>query len=132
DGVGYVLELVVALVAEETGALRLRAVVAGDRVFADEDVEQSITVVIQNGGAAAAEVLRAGAAVLRNVGEVALTVVAEKNAADMLILWIGHVAEVQVEVTAVVKIGEQHAGAARRDGDGGLGVPLELALPVTE
>src|SRR5262249_33915811 len=40
DGVGHVLELEVASITEETGSLRLRAVIAGNRIFTDEDVEQ--------------------------------------------------------------------------------------------
>ena len=50
----------------------------------------------------------------------------------MLVRRVGHVAEVQVEVAVVVEVGEQHAGAARRDGERFLGVQLELALLVAE
>src|SRR6266849_10844533 len=132
DGVGHVLELEVALVAEEPGALRLRAVVAGDRVLADEDVEQAVAVVVQDRGAAAAEVLRARTAVLGDVGEVALAVVLEQSAAGVIVRRVGHVAEVEVEVAGVIEVGKQYAGAARRDGEGLLRVSLELALLIAE
>src|SRR5579864_4519677 len=39
DGIGHVFELPVTLIAEETGAFRFRAVVTGERVFTDENIE---------------------------------------------------------------------------------------------
>src|SRR5262249_33366934 len=103
-------------------------------ILSHEQVEQAVAVVVEDGDAAAAEGLGAGAALLRDVGEVALAVVAEELAAEDLVFRVGHAADVEVEVAVVVEVGEEAAGAAGGDAEDLLVflVGGELALLVAE
>src|SRR5262249_40949846 len=67
---GDILELQVALVAEERGARLLR-----EAIFDDEQIEQAVAVVVEDADVAGGEQrLRAGAALLRDIDELALVV----------------------------------------------------------
>src|SRR5207253_8849352 len=109
-----------------------------EEALADQQVEQTVAIVVEHRHAAGREAGRADAGAGRDIDKFAAAQVAEKRIRRLIVRLAGGlsldsvVRDKQVEVAIVVKIGEDRAVSPPQDAELLLVVQPELALDIAE
>ena len=131
-GFGNVFELIVPLVAQEH---RPRFHVGRIILFAQDEIEQAVTIEIEGGQPAAFVGGGTSPALFGNVGEFAGAVVAKEQARhffDRIAFVAGTIGDIQIKPAAVVEIDEESAAADAGGAQMGLRIERELPLVVAQ